>query len=76
MKFWFGVLFGVLLTVAVVFAYDSLSGRAPNGLVRSAADGHSPVVNWDVVRADWDEFGRNLQALGEDIQTGWRKLGG
>jgi hypothetical protein len=73
MKIVFGMFLGVLLTVAVAFAYDSMSGRAANGSARAAADGRPPVVNWDVVSEDWHQLGLNLQALGEDIR---RRLGG
>jgi len=73
MKIVFGMFLGVLLTVAVVFAYDSLSGRAADGSARADADGRRPVVNWDVVSEDWHQLGQNLHALGEDIR---RKLGG
>jgi hypothetical protein len=72
MKIVFGMFLGVLLTVAVAFAYDSMSGRAANGQTR-VADGRPPVVNWDVVSEDWHQLGLNLQALGEDIR---RRLGG
>jgi hypothetical protein len=73
MKIVFGMFLGVLLTVAVAFAYDSMSGRAANGSARAAADGRPPVVNWDVVSEDWHQLGLNLQALAEDIR---RRLGG
>jgi hypothetical protein len=70
----FGMFLGILVTVAAAFAYDSVSGRAPNGLARSAADGRPPVVNWDVVSEDWHQLELSLQSLGEDVQRGWRKL--
>ena len=73
MKIVFGMFLGVLLTVAVAFAYDSMSGRGANGSARAAADGRPPVVNWDVVSEDWHQLALNLQALGEDIR---RRLGG
>jgi hypothetical protein len=76
MKIVFGMFLGVLLTVAVAFAYDSVSGRAANGLARAAVDGRLPVVNWDVVSEELHRLELNLQALGEDVQRGWRKLGG
>jgi hypothetical protein len=73
MKIVFGMFLGVLLTVAVAFAYDSMSGRAANGSARATADGRPPVVNWDVVSEDWHQLWLNLQTLGEDIR---RRLGG
>ena len=73
MKIVFGMFLGVLLTVAVAFAYDSMSGRAANGSARATADGRPPVVNWDVVSEDWHQLWLNLQTFGEDIR---RRLGG
>jgi hypothetical protein len=76
MKIVFGMFLGVLLTVAVAFAYDSISGRSASGRAGAAANGRPPVVNWDVVSEDLHRLELNLQALGEDVQRGWRKLGG
>jgi hypothetical protein len=72
MKIVFGMFIGVLLTVALAFAYDSMSGRTANGSARAAADGRPPIVNWDVVSEGWHQLGLNLQALGEDVR---RRLG-
>jgi hypothetical protein len=69
MKIVFGMFLGVLLTVALAFAYDSMSGRiTANGSARAAADGRPPIVNWDVVSEGWHQLGLNLQALGEDVR--------
>jgi hypothetical protein len=72
----FGIILGALLTVAGAFAYDSASGRAPNGLPPSAAGGHPPLVNWDVVTEDWHGLELNLRGLGENIERGWKKIAG
>ena len=72
----FGIILGVLLTVAGAFAYDSASGRAQNGLPPSAAGGHPPLVNWDVVTEDWHGLELNLRGLGENIERGWKKIAG
>jgi hypothetical protein len=72
----FGMLLGVLLTVASAYAYDSITGRAANGLPPSAAEGHAPVVNWDVVSNDWTDIQSHLRTMAEDIQRGWKRLTG
>jgi hypothetical protein len=83
MKVVFGMFLGVLLTVAVVFMYDMIGGRAGGRAVSdadaslpAAADGHRPVVNWDVVGEDWRHFVANLEAVGQNIRRGWQKLTG
>lgn len=73
MKIVFGMIIGALLTAAAVFAYDSISGRAQNGLQRATADERLPIVNWGVVGEDLRQLALNLEALGEDIQRSWRK---
>jgi hypothetical protein len=41
MRLVIGMILGVLLTVATAFVYDSITGRAPNGLtIASAEDAH------------------------------------
>jgi hypothetical protein len=79
MKVVFGMFLGVLLTIAVVFTYDTVGGHAVSdagGSVRNAADGRRPVVNWDVVSEDWHQFMLTLGTLGEDMRRGWRRLVG
>ena len=51
MKIMFEMIRGVLLTAVMAVAYNSATGRGPNGLLRSAAGDLPPVVNWDVVSA-------------------------
>jgi hypothetical protein len=51
-----GIILGVILTIAGAYAYDSSTGRAPNGLPPTAAGGNPPLVNWDVVSEDWQAF--------------------
>jgi hypothetical protein len=70
----FGMILGSLLTVAGVFLYDSASGRAPNGLAPTAAGGHPPMVNWDVVGDNWQGVQTSLRSLGGDIERGWKRL--
>lgn len=70
----FGIILGVLLTIAGAYAYDTMTGRAPNGLPPSAADGRAPLVNWDVVGHDWNGFQENLRTTGAGIQRGWKNI--
>jgi hypothetical protein len=56
-----GFILGVILTVAGAYMYDSSTGRAPNGLPTTAAGGQPPLVNWDVVSADWNAFTADMR---------------
>jgi hypothetical protein len=71
-----GFILGVGLTVAVAFAYDSATGRAPNGLQPASAGGNAPMVNWDVVGNDWHGLEVQLQDAGQHIERGWKRLVG
>lgn len=71
-----GIILGVLLTIAGAFAYDATTGRAPNGLAPTAAEGQAPMVNWDVVGNDWVGLKTNLREMESDLQKGWKKITG
>ena len=43
-----GFILGVILTIAGAYAYDSATGRAPNGLLSSAAGGQAPAEAQEV----------------------------
>jgi hypothetical protein len=76
MGVWLGIILGVVLTIAGAFAYDTMTGRAPNGLAPSAASGQAPMVNWDVVSENWHGLQANLQVMETEIEKGWKKLTG
>ena len=76
MRLLLGIVLGALLTVAGAFAYDTSSGRAPNGLQTTAANGHPPMVNWDVVSDNWNGVQANLRNLGADVEKGWKRIAG
>ena len=59
-----GVILGAILTVAGAYAYDTTTGRVSNGLPALAANGHPPMVNWDVVSDNWHDLKAHLQAAG------------
>ena len=76
MRILLGMILGVLLTVGGAFAYDSATGRVPNGLQTSAAGGHPPMVNWDVAGDNWHGLQVSLREMGVEIERGWKKLTG
>jgi hypothetical protein len=76
MRLVIGMILGVLLTVATAFVYDSISGRAPNGLTIASAEGRALVVNWDVVRHNWDSVKQRLHDAALDLERGWKRIAG
>ena len=67
MRILLGIILGVGLTVVAVFAYDTATGRASNGLPASASGNQPPMVNWGVVSDDWHGLETNLQNLAKDV---------
>jgi hypothetical protein len=63
-----GIILGVILTIAGAYAYDSSTGRAPNGLPPTAAGGNAPLVNWNVVSEDWDALKANLRESTDNLE--------
>jgi hypothetical protein len=68
-----GIILGVLLTIAGAYAYDSSTGRAPNGLAPTAADGQAPMVNWDVVSANWDLFKADVRERADNLERNLKR---
>ena len=59
-----GILLGILLTVAIAYASDSMyAGTDAAGVV------HRPMVNWDVV-------GQNVQSWTEQVRAAFDRLRG
>jgi hypothetical protein len=54
--------------------YDSMTGRAVNGLPPSAASGQPPMVNWDVVSEDWHDLQANMRDMGAQLEKGVEDL--
>ncbi len=71
-----GIILGVILTIAGAFAYDTTTGRVPNGLPPSAAGGQPPLVNWDVANEHWQGVRTDLEKFGTSVETGWKRIGG
>ncbi|HXX52730.1 MAG TPA: hypothetical protein VEI98_15825 [Xanthobacteraceae bacterium] len=63
-----GFILGVALTILGVYAYDSTTGRAANGMSATAAGGKAPMVNWDVVESDWHNFEANVRSSADNIK--------
>ena len=71
-----GIVLGVFLTISAAFLYDSSTGRAANGLTVASADGHAPMVNWDVVSVGWDGVKQRLREVTLDVEKGWKRIAG
>jgi hypothetical protein len=68
-----GIILGVILTIAGAYAYDSSTGRAPNGLASTAAGGQAPMVNWDVVGANWDSFKADVRERADNLERSLKR---
>jgi hypothetical protein len=65
MRVFFGMILGVILTIAVAYYSDSMqTSSVASG--PSASD-NRPMVNWDVVQSNWD-------IVKQRAQTGWAEL--
>jgi len=63
-----GFILGVILTIAGAYAYDSQTGRTSNGLSTASADGQAPMVNWDVVGDNWQNFQATMRSKAETLE--------
>jgi hypothetical protein len=68
-----GFILGVLVTIAGAYAYDSQTGRAPHGLAADAAGGQAPMVNWDVVNEDWQNFQATVRTKADDLERSLKR---
>jgi hypothetical protein len=68
MRILLGMILGALITVGAAFVYDSSTGRAASGLTVASAEGHAPMVNWDVKL--------QLRDVALDLEKGWRRITG
>jgi hypothetical protein len=74
MQMLLGIILGVLITVCAAFVYDSSTGRAASGLTVASAEGHAPLVNWDVASHDWDGMKQRLRDVAVDVERGWKRI--
>ena len=63
MRVLFGIIIGIFLTIGVAYIHDSTLN--PSGTTSAAIE--RPMVNWDVVSVDWQDFKARVAA-------GWRKI--
>lgn len=73
MRVLFGFIIGVAVTIAGAYAYDSSTGRTANSLSTASAGGQAPMVNWDVVSNDWQDFKANVRTTTEDIEQKFKQ---
>lgn len=76
MQTFLGIVLGVFLTVGAAFLYDSATGRVANGLTVASADGHAPMVNWDIVGVRWDSVKQRLREVTVDVEKGLKRIAG
>jgi hypothetical protein len=63
-----GFILGVIVTVAGAYLYDSSTGRTANGLSSTSVDGHAPMVNWDIVSDNWQNFQADLRVKADNLE--------
>jgi hypothetical protein len=68
MRTFLGLVLGALLTVTGAYAYDSYTLRDDPAA--------RPMVNWDVVRANWSGVEAGLRDMGNRVHDQWVKLSG
>ena len=65
MRTFIGMIFGCLLTIAVVYVHDSMAtSTVASGTTASTS---RQIVNWDVASSEWNEVKQN-------VHTTWLKL--
>jgi len=70
MRFLFGIVVGVALTVGVAFVTDNWGSDVTHSAgtqTSSAAPDHRAMVNWDVV-------GNNIRVVREHASAAWARL--
>lgn len=68
MRMFLGMIAGALLTVAAAYAHDGYALRNDAGA--------RPMVNWDVVRANWQGVETSLREIGTRVHDEWVKRSG
>jgi hypothetical protein len=61
----FGFMLGVVVTILGAYLYDAASGNAANGL---SASTQAPMVNWNVVNNDWQNFETNVRTTADNLE--------
>jgi len=66
MRLFLGIVLGFFLTVGFAYVYDASTVGTPESTTQTGISAR-PMVNWDVVRADW--YGWSLNA-----RNTWNRL--
>jgi hypothetical protein len=66
MRVFLGIILGVLLTIASAYVIDSVT-TGPATAANQTTVAQRPMVNWDVVDANWHGFTRS-------VRLGWNRL--
>jgi hypothetical protein len=66
MRFFLGIIVGVILTIGVAYLSDASISGPSNAATQTSVE-QRPMVNWDVV-------GRNWQSLTLGVRNTWNKL--
>lgn len=69
----FGIILGAILTIAGAYVFDSAGGRITNGLPPTAAGGHPPLVNWDVVSDDWNSLQDSVRDTAQNLERSLKR---
>jgi hypothetical protein len=66
MRFFLGIIVGVILTIGVAYLSDA-STSGPSNTAAQTSDEQRPMVNWDIVSRNW-------QSLSLGLRNTWNKL--
>jgi hypothetical protein len=66
MRFVLGIIVGILLTIGFAYLSDASISPSTNGSGQTASE-QRPMVNWDVVDRDWQNFTAG-------VHNAWHKL--
>jgi hypothetical protein len=60
-----GFILGVFVTVFGAYMYDAGTGNAANGM---SVSNQAPMVNWSVVKSDWQIFEDHVRATADNLE--------
>lgn len=61
----FGFLLGIVVTIFGAYIYDAATGNAGNGM---SVSNQAPMVNWNVVKNDWQIFEDNVRGTADNLE--------
>jgi hypothetical protein len=66
MRIFLGIILGVVLTIGAAYLYDASTSEPSKAVVQTSIE-RRPMVNWDVVNANW-------RGLSLGVRNTWNKL--